>query len=183
MSQSIVITDRTKAVLTSLEGLSKAVVLVGIPEANGARKDDDQGPVSNAQLGYIHEFGSPAANIPARPFLIPGVESAQARFTPHLRNAATAALEGDPGRMRASLHTAGAIARDEVKLTLNTAGYEPLKDSTLRARARRAGSSIAAAAQRELDSRAEGNPPSDEVRPLVETGQMRNAITYVVTNR
>ena len=177
------ITDRTKAVLKSLEGLAKSVVLVGIPEANGSRKEDDHGPIDNATLGYIHEFGSPAANIPARPFLIPGVEASRDQYMPQLRKAATAALEGDLGQMRAHLNAAGTIARDEVKLTLNTANYEPLKESTLRSRARRAGSAIAAAAQRELDSRAEGNPPSDEVRPLVATGQMRNAITYVVTTK
>lgn len=183
MSSAMVVTDRTKQVLASLKGLAGASVLVGIPEANGGRKEDDQGPIDNATLGYIHEFGSPAANIPARPFLLPGVEASRDQYLPQLRKAAIAALEGDAGQMRTHLNTAGIIARDEVKLTLNTASYEPLKESTLRARARRAGSAIAAAAQRELDSRAEGNPPGDEARPLVETAQMRNAITYVVTTK
>lgn len=51
-------------------------VLIGIPMSTTERPD---GEITNAELGYIHEYGAPEANIPARPFLIPGVESVKGK--------------------------------------------------------------------------------------------------------
>lgn len=66
-------------------------VLVGIPDSNATRTG---GPISNATLGYIHEFGAPEASGPPRPFLIPGVEASLGDVEPYLGDAAEAALEG-----------------------------------------------------------------------------------------
>ena len=64
--------DRVSEVLSAVTKLVGREVLVGIPEDNTERVNGDE--ATNAQLGYVHEFGSPAKNIPARPFLIPGTE-------------------------------------------------------------------------------------------------------------
>ena len=87
MASRVTITkDKVNAVVGSITKLVGKQVLVGIPEANGSRQDpEESAPVTNAALGYIHEFGSPRANIPARPFLIPGVRKSTARVMPHLR--------------------------------------------------------------------------------------------------
>lgn len=179
-----VVKDHTQDVLASLEELAASRVLVGIPEEKAPREDEeDGGPINNAALGYIHENGSPSQNIPARPWLIPGADLAKPKVAKYLSKAAVGALEGDRGKMMSGLHSAGITARDEVMHYLNTADFPPLADSTLRARAQRSGSAVAAAARRELASRAMGNPPGiGEARPLIETGQMRDAITYVITD-
>ena len=63
--------DKVGQVLKSIHTLETNRVLVGIPQEKNARND---GQMTNASIGYIQENGSSANNIPARPFLIPGVE-------------------------------------------------------------------------------------------------------------
>jgi hypothetical protein len=167
--------DNLLAVVESINDLVGKSVLVGIP-ASEAQRDDDS-PMDNATLGYLHETGSPAANIPARPFLIPGVNDSQGTFEPELRKAAGSALDGNKKQVKAHLNSAGLIASQAVKNVLNTADYAPLAISTLRARARKGRNGAAA----ELSSRAAGNAPNNaNARPLVDTGELRNSITYVL---
>lgn len=56
-------------------------VTVGIHESDSSR--DDQG-ATNAQIGATHEFG--AQNIPARPWLVPGVESGNQEYIETMRH-------------------------------------------------------------------------------------------------
>lgn len=167
--------DKIAAVTRSIGQLVAHEVLVGIPQAKAPREGD---PLNNATIGYIMETGSPAANIPARPWLVPGVQSAQEDVTDELGGAAQAALGGNSPA--GGLSRAGQTARDAVRLYLNTADFEPLSDATLRARARR-GLKGRKGAIAELDSREAGNAPSNATaRPLIDTGQLRNAVSYVV---
>src|SRR5712672_1378906 len=85
--------DRVDALLKELNALTKQEVLVGIP-AEGADRDKGGGKINNAQLGYIPEFGAPAANIPARPHLIPGVKAYRPTAIKRLKAAAEAAMQG-----------------------------------------------------------------------------------------
>ena len=62
--------DKTAALISALAELASTAVYVGIPESEDARKEGD---VGNATIGYAMEFGLPANNVPARPFLIPGI--------------------------------------------------------------------------------------------------------------
>lgn len=178
MSRLQVKKDDVAKILRSIADLTAKTVLVGIPESEAPR--DDTEPVNNAALGYIHEHGSPANNIPARPFLIPGVTSAQERVTGKLKGAAKAALEGKADGVGKGLHAAGLVAQAAVRDKLNSGDFEPLSDATLRARARRGRQG----AIDELASRAAGNAPSTETaKPLVDTGQLRNSINYVIRNK
>jgi hypothetical protein len=167
--------DKMAEIVEAMNSLVKKAVLVGIPADNNERNDD--APMDNATLGYLHETGSPAANIPARPFLLPGVANAQERFEPYLQKAADAALEGKPRRVDDHLASAGIIASQAAKTELTNGDHAPLAISTLRARARKGRKGAA----QELASRAAGNAPdNNNARPLIDTGQMRNAITYVL---
>ena len=58
----------------TLRLLGASAVIVGIPEDNDSRFESN---ITNSQLAYIHEYGAPTANIPPRPFLIPGIEQAE----------------------------------------------------------------------------------------------------------
>ena len=165
--------DDLASVISSINTLVTKSVLVGIPATEAARDDG----MDNASLGYLHEHGSPANNIPARPFLIPGVANAQDRYEPHLEKAAKAALAGQRKKINDELHAAGIIASGSAKDEINSGNFEPLKLSTLRARARRGRKG----AQAELASRAAGNAPNPEnARPLIDTGQLRNSLTYIL---
>ena len=165
-------------VVRSLNNLVKKDVLVGIPDTTTER--DDGEPVNNATLGYIHENGSPAKNIPARPFLVPGVADAQERIEQRLGKAAKAALANQRRKSDDELEAADMVARDSVKAKINSGDFAPLSEATLRARAAKGRKG----AKAELASRAAGNAPnSDNARPLIDTGQLRNSINYVVRNK
>lgn len=146
----------------ALAVLTERRVLVGVPAATAPRQGDDgrQGPINNAALGYIQEFGSPEANIPARPFLVPGVRNATGPITDRLKIAAQAALRGaDASALDRQLHAIGITARDAVQQEITDGQFVPLAPSTIANRRRRG---------RTGD------------KPLIDTGQLRQAITYVV---
>ncbi len=184
MKSGIFVThDSTKQLFDCLKSLPDRDVLVGIPEQKAERDADD--PVNNAMLGYIHENGAPEANIPARPFLVPGIRDVKDRITSCIKQAGKAALAGDDEKVTKAFHAAGLVAAASVKKRIVSGDFQPLAEATLRARARRKGKgkgvSIAKGAQAELDSRAAGNAASTEfAKPLNDTGQMRKSVTYVL---
>lgn len=188
MSRLSVKTDNVKAVLRSLQDLVGQQVLVGIPESTDSR-DNDSGPVNNATLGYIHEFGSPAANIPARPFLIPGVESIEGRAAEQLKKAAQSAVAGDSKKATQYLNAAGSIGQSGARDKINSGPFVPLKPSTIRNRHRGRGTaSMRQSEQDYLKMIASGMDPQSAqdaagIKPLIDTGQLRNSITYVVRKR
>jgi hypothetical protein len=80
------------------------------------------------------ELGSPARNIPSRPFLVPGVKKSKDRWVKKLEQAAHDALAGEPLLMKRHLGEAGQIAVNAVKQTIQ-AGIPPvLSQATVTAR-------------------------------------------------
>lgn len=152
--------DRVSEVLQAISRLVAKDVLVGVPESETERKDD--APINNATLAYIHEYGSPAANIPARPFLIPGIANAQGKVLERFKQAATSALDGNAQRADRQLDMAGQEAADSVQLKINSGPFKELSERTLEERERRG---------------------VTRVNPLIDTGQLRNSITYVVRKK
>ena len=146
--------DGLPDMLRRMAAVAQRDVLVGIPA--GEQRDD--GP-TNAEIGYQNEFGSPAQNIPARPHLIPGVAAVQDKAVARLTQAASAAATGRMSDAERHLHAAGLIAQSSVRRTLTTAAYRPLSERTL------------------AERRARGRTGT---KPLIDTGQYRNSITYVV---
>ena len=93
-------------ILQAVGELSKVDILVGIPHGE-ARTDGDG--LTNAQIGYLQETGSPAMNIPARAFLVPGVGEVQEAVGDKLVKAVDAALAGNHKRMMMLLESSGAV--------------------------------------------------------------------------
>ncbi len=83
--------DRVAALMQAIEMLRHRAVFVGIP-AEFAQRDDDA-PITNAQIGYINEFGSPKQNIPPRPHLVPGVRAYMPQAQLRLKKAIVAACD------------------------------------------------------------------------------------------
>lgn len=154
-----VLKDNTAAVLRTVQEMASKRVLIGIPAEKAARKGD---PITNASLGYIHENGSPARNIPARPFLKPGVEQVASKCADVLGKFAKTAFN-NPSDIDKGLNAAGLIAQTSVKKRIVSGeGFAPLKAGTIAAR-KRVG--------------AKGT------KPLIRTGQLLNSITYVVREK
>lgn len=151
--------DKVAQVLKGIRLLEEESIYVGVPEKNDERK---KGTITNAHLAAIQEFGWPKGNIPARPFLVPGVRDSEEKVAPHLRKAADAAMERKPSKVRQQYDAAGLIAQNVVRAIINRGINPPLKKSTIAARKRRGRMGT---------------------KPLIDTGQLRNSITYVIRKK
>lgn len=133
-------------------------VLVGIPEEKADRKSD--APINNAALLAMNNFGSPANNIPARPVMEIGIRKAQSEIIEIFRKGAVAALSRGFAALNVAYNRAGIVASNSIKKAINAQeGIEPPADATITAREARG---------------------FKGTKALIVTGQMRNAITYVV---
>lgn len=181
--------DRFGDLQKTLRELVKKDVLVGIPEEASTR--EASGEINNAELLYIQshgvrrpkmrqamqssidagmrysdahrlyvqEHGSPLWQIPPRPVLEPAIEDRKASIAKQLAKAGQAALAHDPARLEAELCKAGMLGEAAAK-----GWFENPKNGW---------PENAAATKRAKGSDA----------PLIDTGQLRKAITYVVRDR
>lgn len=160
--------------------LMKDEVLVGVPSDETHRKESKE--ITNAFLAYIHDNGSPARNIPARPFMKPGIAAAKSDVIRAMKQGAERMLDGEQGSGISALHKAGLIAQLKIRAAINQGIPPPLAESTLKGRIR--ARSAAKGARAELSSRAAGNAASTaSAKPLVNTGQLRNSINYVIKRK
>lgn len=154
---TLVVEDRTKEILDSLKKFKGDKILVGIPESDNDRGDDAE--IGNAALLFINNFGSPANNIPARPVMEIGMRNAADAIAEEMKKAVQAVDKG-PAKVAMHYERAGMIASNSVKRAINDQiDIEPPADSTLRTRESKG---------------------FKGTKSLIVTGQMRNAITYVV---
>lgn len=155
--------DTSEALKKAVRQLLKNQVLVGIPDGAAERQAEPgvESQPSNALLGYVHEFGSDEHNIPPRPFLVPGVEGAKDQIVARMRQAGEAALNGTDAVGR-GLNAVGLVAQNAVQEKITEGPFAPLAERTLEAR------------------RAKGRTGE---RPLIDTGQLRRSITYVVLDK
>lgn len=163
--------------------LARDEVLVGVPEDNTERPpegDDEKLPITNAALAYIHDNGAPEQNIPARPFMIPGITNAQDKITDTLKKAAQYVLQGNADKVTEGFERTGIEAVDSIRAVIIAGIPPPLADVTVQARARKGRKG----AQAELNRRAAGYGASLQLaKPLVDTGEMLKSIAYVIRNR
>ena len=172
--------DNVKKVLQGIDVLTNTTVMVGVPGDKTQRQD---GPISNAALAYIHDKGSVAAKIPARPFMEPGMKAVQGQITQELENAGKAVMKGATN-VTLYLNRVGIIATRSIKSKITEGIPPPLAPSTIAGRIRRVKGK---ARRNKIDAaRAAGTPDSKIggaagiFTPLIVTGQLRNAITYVL---
>lgn len=156
--------DNVKNLLGIMDAMAGKMVYVGVP---GEATDRGE-PINNATIGYIQENGSPAANIPARPHLVPGVQDALPAVTKILQVAAEKALAPAKGNKPPvsydqRLERAGFEGVKRVKRRITSQeGFEALADSTLAAR-ERAG--------------------FKGTKALIRSGQYLNSINHVVRSK
>ena len=143
--------DRVEEVFRAVARLDSHAVYIGFP---GETQSRSKGPLNNPTLAYIHEHGAPAANIPARPFLEPGVENARDDILRAFEAGVRRALGGDNAALTNMLDLAGVIGVRAVQDKITTGPFAPLAPRTI---ARKKSS-----------------------RPLIDTGQLRQSVSYVV---
>ena len=165
MSKStlIVNSDFTEKFKETVSRFKRDAVLIGIPESDAPRKDDEVDGINNAALLAINHFGSPKQNIPPRQPLTIGIRNAQDDIAETMKNTAIAALKIGPRALEVGYARAGFIASSAVKKAINDQdGILPPSAATLKARKYLTKAGFKG------------------TKALLVTGQMRNAITFVV---
>lgn len=171
--------------------LAKKEVLVGIPAEHSSRQTPSDDNINNAELLYIQSHGvrkvemrkemqqhidagksyseahslyiqshgSPLWHIPPRPVLEPSIEASKEPIAKQLQGAAVAAIDGNHQEVDNALHRAGIVAENAAKAWFENPqnGWPPNSPKTI--------------AKKGSDS------------PLIDTGEMRKAITHVVRDR
>lgn len=165
--------DLASKVVNDLIALTKKEVLVGVPEENDPRESGE--PIGNAALAYIHDNGSPVAGIPARPFMEPGIKSVQDRINREFLAIAKAQLNHESEDViEGRFEKIGLIAQNGIKKAMTEGeGFEPLARSTQLARLRKRKAMRKWSAERREEV-------MSSLRPLIDTGELRNSITYIV---
>lgn len=172
-----------------LKALAKKEVLVGIPAESSTREHSSE--INNAELLYVqshgvrsasmrkemqgnldsgmkcskaHELylqshGSPMYHVPPRPVLEPAIASQKETIGKLIGVASKNALEGKPAQCEANLNKAGMVAVSAARGWFENPanGWPPNAPYTIKKK----GSS----------------------QPLIDTGEMRKAITYVVRDK
>lgn len=177
--------DRIQDFVNALEGLTNKQVLVGVPDSKAGRKE---GEISNASLAYIHENGAPEAGIPARPFMGPGIASVKDKLAKELKTMGQRVLKARAssrlGEIDRGFARVGIIAVNSIRAKISEGIPPPLAPSTIAGRIRRVKGAKRRA--RLAAALAVGTPASRQAgvegifTPLIVTGQLRNAITYVI---
>lgn len=171
--------------------LADVEVLVGFPEGTTNRETEaGAAGVTNATLGYVHDNGQPEQNIPARPFMEPGIKAAQDSITDKL----TKTLKGvsqnkGPDFIEQSMTQVGLIAKLSIQNTITAGLAPPLSPRTIASRYK--SRQTKSRRTNELEYMHLQGGGIDEaflqgslgILPLVNTGQLRNAVNYVIRSR
>lgn len=161
-SATTITLDKVPAALAALRYLDTSRILIGVPASTAGRQEDADGnaaPINNAAIGFIQENGAPEVNIPARPFLVPGVASIKDQAAKRLASAAKSVLSADPKQAEDQFNAVGLMGQNAVRRKITDGPFIPLSERTLAARAARG---------------------VTRTKPLIDTGQLRAAITYVI---
>jgi len=138
---------------SALNQVKRSEVYIGIPADRTLRRGDE---MNNASLLFIHTHGSPLRNIPPRPVIEPALRTVAKPIADELAKSAKALLEHNPQRSLMFLKRAGVLGSNAAKrwFTNPMNGWPPNAPSTI------------------------AHKGSD--RPLIDTGQLRRAITYAI---
>lgn len=188
-----VVFDGVKKMQKALAAITEAKVMVGIPAKNAERdeEEDNDKPINNAAIGYIQEKGAPEHNLPARPFLVPGVRNAQPTTIALFREGSVKALSGETGAVKQSMEAAGLNAASQVRKVITDVIPPPLSWATIQGRLDKLATHkdknirklAAAFGPSQYMDYAAGKDVGLEFTPLVDTGQLLASITYVIRKK
>lgn len=140
---------------------------------------------SVAAVAASNEFGVPSQGIPSRPFFRNAI-SKNNGWTQLAEQAMGAAARGKISTMNA-LEQMGLKMAADVKSAIVAGGFEPIAQSTIDARMARKTKGVDRALSADPDNKALKAKKAEKlkqgvaIKPLIDTGQMMQAVTYSVT--
>jgi hypothetical protein len=172
---------KEEKILKQLKSLKRTEILVGIPEKRSKRRG--KGQMNNATLMYIHSKGSAVNKLPPRPIIESALSDPAnaARISKDLREIAIAALDGNLTKAKTLMKVTGQdavnIVRDWFDNPSN--GLMPDKSSTVAAKLRKLKKVTTAGERKEMLEDYNAGVGGINTT-LVDTGQLRRAIDYVL---
>lgn len=148
------ICKRLKQVMKRAEQLNQMQLVAGIPNDETSR--EDSGEITNAELGIIHEWGAPEKGIPERSFMRSTMSEERENLGRLGKLQIAECLEGNTSPYDV-FATIGAYLQGKIVEKITDGEFEPNNENTVK----RKGSS----------------------KPLIDTGQLRGAITYEVREK
>lgn len=150
--------DKASKLIKGINYTKDNYLLIGIPQKKTIREDE---AITNAELLFIHTNGSPINNVPARPVIEPALEDDMERLTSMLKDFANEAIEGNFEEAQKQLEKTGMRAQNVCRNWFTNADNNwPENAPSVRERKIKKGST--------------------EPRPLIDTGELRKSIIYVV---
>jgi hypothetical protein len=95
-----------------------------------AQYPEDEGGLHVAEVAIIQELGAPAANIPARPFIMPTVNAQGDKWAENIGKGVKAVMRGAT-TMDNVLQIVGAQAAGDIRKTISEVRSPPLAEYTL----------------------------------------------------
>lgn len=149
-----------KALMKRLDKLKKGGVRVGFPEGE---TDSEQ-----VLIASVHEFGAPRANIPERSYLRSTVDENHGTYVKLYASLLGQVIDGDLSP-KAAFSLMGEKAKADVQEKIKNLQTPPLAEATIEAKRRKSGKDTIKMVG-DIDT---GNP-------LIDTGQMRQSVSYEV---
>lgn len=150
--------DKAGKLIKGINYTKDNYLLIGIPQKKTTRENE---AITNAELLFIHTNGSPINNVPARPVIEPALEDDMERLTSMLKDFANEAIEGNFEEAQKQLERTGMRAQNVCRNWFTNADNNwPENAPSVRERKIKKGST--------------------EPRPLIDTGELRKSIIYVV---
>lgn len=180
VKENLKLANKDLVFIKRLQSLRKMRILVGIPESNAVRKKGSK-KINNAALLYIHTNGSPLKGIPARPVIEPALEAQDNadKISDDLREIAKMAIDGEFIKAKTLMGITGQDAVNIIKAWFDDPrnNWQPNADATVKAKLRKTRRSVKWR-KKKFEEYAAGTEGINKV--LVDTAQMRNALTYVI---
>lgn len=150
--------DKVGKLIKGINYTKDNYLLIGIPQKKTTRENE---AITNAELLFIHTNGSPINNVPARQVIEPALEDDMERLTSMLKDFANEAIEGNFEEAQKQLERTGMRAQNVCRNWFTNADNNwPENAPSVRERKIKKGST--------------------EPRPLIDTGELRKSIIYVV---
>lgn len=140
-----------KSLIENIINAGKPQVLVGVPASENRERGDG---ITMAELAAIHEWGAPSKGIPERSFLRSAIIEGRQDISDLIAQGVSVYLQQGKEVDLAFYNRVGLFASNLVKTKIAKGPFKPLSEATIK----RKGSSL----------------------PLVDTGALRQSITYVV---
>jgi hypothetical protein len=170
-----------------IEAVAKRDVLVGYPHESSARKDGEA--MNNAARAYILNYGSQAAHIPAREFMGSGIVDIMPRAGKTMELAVRRATQKlDVTELDKALTRVGIMATNSIKRKIQSNLPPPLSVFTVMWRHVERGGRMRKTEETYVHLVGMGYSPAQAqaatgIKSLVNTGEMRDATTFVLRKR